>query len=39
MVYESANDSRNANDPQIEAQMIPERKWSPYWTANGPDKK
>jgi len=31
--------SRTANDPQIEPQMIPDRKWSPYWTANDPDQK
>ena len=31
--------SRTANDPQIGPQMIPDRKWSPYWTANDPDQK
>ena len=47
-MYESANDprtandrSRTANDPQIGPQMIPDRKWSLYWTANinDPDQK
>ena len=27
------------NDPQIGPQMIPDRKWSPDWTANDPGKK
>ena len=31
--------SRTANDPQIGPQVIPDRKWSPYWTANDPDQK
>ena len=31
--------SRTANDPQIGPQMIPDRKWSLYWTANDPDQK
>ena len=31
--------SRTANDPQIGSQMIPDRKWSPYWTKNDPDQK
>jgi len=31
--------SRTANDPQIGPQMIPDRKWSPYWTANDPNQK
>ena len=41
----SANDPRTANDPgprmipKIEPQMIPDRKLSPYWTANDPDQK
>ena len=34
-LYGCANDPRNANDPG--PQMIPDRKWSPYWTANDPD--
>ena len=31
--------SRTANDPQTGPQMILDRKWSPYWTANDPDQK
>ena len=31
--------SRTANDPQIGPQVIADRKWSPYWTANDPDQK
>jgi len=31
--------SRTANDPQIGPQMIPDRKWSPFWTANDPDQQ
>ena len=38
-LYESANDPRTANDPQIGPQMISDRKWSPYWAANDPDQK
>ena len=38
-LYGSVNDPRSANDPQIGPQMIPDRKWSPYWTANDPDQK
>ena len=30
---------RTANDPQIGPQMVPDRKWSPYWTPNDPDQK
>ena len=29
----------SASDPQIGQQMMPGRKWSPYWTANDPDQK
>ena len=31
--------SPTGNDPQIGPQMIPDRKWSPDWTANDPGKK
>ena len=31
--------SRTTNDPQIGPQMIPDRKWSPYWPANDPDQR
>ena len=31
--------SPTANDPQIGPQMIPNRKWSPMWTANDPAGK
>ena len=31
--------SRTANDPQIGPQMVPDRKWSPHWTANDPNQK
>lgn len=36
-LYGFANDPRTANDPQIGPQMIPERKWSPYWTSTAND--
>ena len=39
VMWRSANDPRTANDPQIGPQMITERVWSPYWTANDPDQK
>ena len=35
----TANDPQTGNDPQIEPQMIPNRKWSPMWTANDPHRK
>ena len=38
-VYSAANDPQTANDPQIGPQMIPNRKWSPMWTANDPAGK
>ena len=34
-----ANDPQTGNDPQIGPQMIPNRKWSPMWTANDPAGK
>ena len=30
----AVNDPQTANDPQTGPQMIPNRKWSPMWTAN-----
>ena len=35
----TANDPQTGNDPQIGPQMIPNRKWSPMWTANDPAGK
>ena len=35
----TANDPQTGNDPQIGPQMIPNRKWSPMWTANDPPRK
>ena len=35
----TANDPKTGNDPQIGPQMIPNRKWSPMWTANDPSGK
>ena len=39
MLYSAANDPQTANDPRIGPQMIPNRKWSPMWTANDPAGK
>ena len=39
VLYSAANDPQTANDPQIGPQMIPNRKWSPMWTANDPAGK
>ena len=33
------NNPRTANGPQIGPEMIPDRKWSPYWNANNLDQK
>ena len=30
---------RTENDADIAPQMIPDRNWSPFWTANDPDPK
>ena len=38
-LYSAANDPQTGNDPQIGPQMIPNRKWSPMWTANDPAGK
>ena len=38
-LYSAANDPETGNDPQIGPQMIPNRKWSPMWTANDPAGK
>ena len=38
VMWKSANDPRT-NDPQIGPEMITERMWSSYWTANDPDQK
>ena len=35
----TANDPQTGNYPQIGPQMIPNRKWSPMWTANDPRRK